>query len=91
MRRNRTIRYEKEPYVKRAAFSRSHPYGGTTMGRKLVVRREALTELTSEEARSVAAGLSGYSCVGVCMTQLEECLTWQWCATIPSDAICHAG
>lgn len=59
------------------------------MSRKLAVRREVLTELTPEEARSVVGGLSGYSCVGVCMTGIEQCLTRQWCVTV-SEQVCAA-
>ncbi len=55
------------------------------MKRILAVRREVLTELTAKEARAVVAGLSGYSCVGVCMTGVEECLTRQWCTGITDD------
>lgn len=57
------------------------------MKRTLAVRREVLSELTVEEARTVVAGLSGESCVGVCMTGVEECLTRQWCPTF-SERIC---
>jgi len=56
------------------------------MKRDLVVRREVLAELTVHEVRAVVAG-SGYSCVGVCMTGLEECLTRQWCTGI-TEAVC---
>jgi hypothetical protein len=55
--------------------------------RRLVLRREALVELTDEEAREVAGGLSGESCVGVCMTHVQECLTRQWCPQF-SERIC---
>jgi hypothetical protein len=52
------------------------------MKRTLVVRREVLAELTEDEARHVAAGLSGQSCVGVCLTGIEQCLTRAWCTTL---------
>jgi hypothetical protein len=57
------------------------------MSRRLLVRREVLAELTVEETRSVVAGLSGESCVGVCLTGIEQCLTRQWCPTF-SERIC---
>ncbi|HWL35599.1 MAG TPA: hypothetical protein VNQ77_05345 [Frankiaceae bacterium] len=59
------------------------------MSRKLAVRREVLAELSPEEARSVVGGVSGYSCVGVCMTGVEECLTRQWCLGI-TEEVCAA-
>ena len=55
------------------------------MRRTLVVRREVLSQLTADEARSVVGGLSGYSCVGVCMTGIEQCLTRQWCTTLAEE------
>lgn len=57
------------------------------MKRTLAVRREVLAALTADEARSVVGGLSGYSCVGVCMTGIEECLTNQWCLGV-TDELC---
>lgn len=57
------------------------------MRRELHVRREVLAELTADEARSVVAGLSGQSCVGVCMTGIEQCLTRQWCTGV-TEEIC---
>jgi len=52
------------------------------MKRTLAVRREVLAELTEDEARSVAGGLSGQSCVGVCLTGIEQCLTHEWCTSL---------
>ena len=58
------------------------------MRRKLVVRREVLSPLTPDEARAVVGGLSGYSCVGVCMTRLDECLTREYCTTVTQGTLC---
>ena len=52
------------------------------MKRRLVVRREVLSELTAAEARAVVAGLSGESCVGVCLTGFEQCFTHAWCTSL---------
>lgn len=60
------------------------------MTRRLVIRREVLAELTPDEARAVVAGLSGESCVGVCMTGIEQCLTRAWCPTF-SEHVCARG
>lgn len=56
------------------------------MKRALRVRREVLAELTRDEASAVVAGLSGQSCVGVCLTGVDQCLTRQWCTTL--DTVC---
>lgn len=52
------------------------------MRRELRVRREVLSELTDGEAAAVVAGLSGQSCVGVCLTGIDQCLTRAWCTTL---------
>lgn len=61
------------------------------MRRRLVVRREVLSPLRTDEARAVVGAASGYSCVGVCMTGIEQCLTHQWCTGITEELCDRAG